>query len=292
MPTDLVRLVSDLRKYADLAEAPFDEAAVRKVIDIFPDLYAHATIGVRTTNHPVGQRDVNFRYVSDVPHDPVERLTRAGLLIFEGHPIESLLTEVVETFPHWWGLDSAVSHGFEKLWAFFTGGVPLDDILALRHLPESARAHGKHLARFGLDRVFVLGMDFHHRSVNLYSPMQPPGSLSPVQVADMLGDLGLPLPDEEELRHDARAVQYYYTFSWEHARVHRLCFAIGAGPEDFPVHREPLLGRFAAEAPIAGEKRNFIWNTTYGPGAGYLKMESDYTGVAAETVIPMMGHPR
>jgi hypothetical protein len=48
-------------------------------------------------------------------------------------------------------------------------------------------------------------------------------------------------------------------------------------PNNYPTHWHPLAKRFLEESPSPARNRNFIFNTTYGSQAGYLKIETDYT---------------
>ncbi|MCF6523711.1 aromatic prenyltransferase [Streptomyces sp. JJ36] len=281
---DLANLAADLQTYAKIADVPFAGDAVWKMLDTFPEQYAGSCISVRTTTHPAERRDVNFRFLSnDLSHDPVAPLQRAGELAFEGHPVEDLLAELVERYPVWWGVDSAVSHGFEKFWVFFTRGVPLDEILELPQLPTAARAHRDALVAAGIDVVYLVGLDFWHRSVNLYSGLLPPGRLSPPRVAGLVGELGFPVPDEEERALAAQAFQTYHTFTWESPDVQRLCFAGTVRPPAGSAQWHPPTGRFVAEAPVLAGRRDFIFARTYGPGLTYQKVEADYTGTTGET---------
>ncbi|MFC9927836.1 hypothetical protein [Streptomyces sp. NPDC127190] len=54
---------------------------------------------MRTTTQPAEKRDVNLRVCYRRPVHPVPRLREAGLLRFDGHPMESLLDELVDRFP-------------------------------------------------------------------------------------------------------------------------------------------------------------------------------------------------
>ncbi|MEU6533914.1 aromatic prenyltransferase [Streptomyces sp. NPDC046928] len=54
---------------------------------------------------------------------------------------------------------------------------------------------------------------------------------------------------------------------------------------NFPFHVHPLAARFAAEAPVPAERRQLIFNPTFGARGKYLKLEADYTGDAASRVF-------
>ncbi|MFF8880800.1 aromatic prenyltransferase [Streptomyces flaveolus] len=284
--TDLSRFRTDLIRYAKIADTEFNAEAVDPLLDHLGDLYSSGMITVRTTTEDASKRSVNFRYATHkIPHNAVERLESAGILKRSGRQVECLADELIRTFPLWWGVDSSVGHGFEKIWAFFEDGVPLDNILALDHLPEAVRENRDHLIRYGLEKVYIVGLDFRNQSVNLYSGIAKGGHFTPGEVRSLMSDLSYQIPTEEELRRNADTFQYYYTFTWDSPAVRRLCFAMTASMETFPAHWHPLAEKFHKQAPVLPDQRALIFNTTYGPKGGYLKMEADYTGTAATTIF-------
>jgi aromatic prenyltransferase len=273
-------LFSDLQQYAQISEVPFNPQAVRQLLDLFGDIYPEATaVSIRTTTHPIPQRDVNFRYMeTEIPHNPFERLKDAGLLPLEGHPVEKVIPEVSDRYPVWWGVDVAVSRGFEKIWAFLKTGVPVDEFLTLPCLPDSARNLRDHLKKFAPPDIIIVGVDFKNKTMNLYPSIIPPESYEPNKIAAMIADLGFSVPSDEVLQCDSRTVNFYYTLSWAVPTAQRLCYAIPAPPEALPTHWFPLFKRFVERVPFQAERRMFAYNPTYGPRGGYVKIEADYLG--------------
>ncbi|MFI6095758.1 aromatic prenyltransferase [Lentzea sp. NPDC051213] len=284
--TDLVQLHTDLRKYAEIAEVDFNDRAVSEMIDTFNEQYATGTITVRTTTQNAAKRTVNFRYMTpELPHNPVATARQKGLLKSSGHPVESMVDEVIDRLPLWWGVDASVARGMEKAWAFFEEPPTFDELLELKYLPESVRNHRERFAKVRLERFCIMAFDFHNGSMNLYSEMLTPGSFTRAEVAMMIQEMDAALPSDEEIGRDTEAVNAYYTFDWDVPQARRLCFAMTASEENFPKHWHPLAERFAVEAPFQAEQRGLIFNPTYGPTGGYLKVEADYTGDAGPRVF-------
>jgi aromatic prenyltransferase len=277
---DLSVLFSDLARFAEIAEVPFNSEAMRTVIDLFADVYSKETIAVRTTTHPKGKRDVNFRYMApETPHDPFERLRKADLLTLEGHPIEKVIPEVTSRFPVWWALDVAVTHGFEKIWLFFEKSVPFEDILTLSSLPASVRNYRKHFSTFAAGHVVnIIGLDFQNKSLNIYPAPFIPGTYTPARIAAVLTDLGFDVPSEEELGLVSRTLWFYYTFRWDSPTVQRISFTVYTPAEGYPIHWHPLCKRFVEQAPFRAERQMFIYSPTYSRTGNYLKIEADYQG--------------
>jgi hypothetical protein len=221
----------------------------------------------------------------DMPHHPVAIAREHGLLPESTHPLNGLLDEVTERIPLWWGMDASVGRGMEKVWAFFEQPLAFDDIAALKNAPPSVHNHRERFTRARINTFLIMGMDFRNNTMNLYSEMLTPGYFTRDDVAEMIRDMDSPLPDDEKLGRDTEAINAYYTFDWDSPQARRLCFAIPSTEEDFPSHWHPLAARFAAEAPFQAAQRGLIFNSTYGPTGGYMKMEADYTGDAASRVF-------
>lgn len=283
---DLTKLRADLHNCAQAVDVPFNAPAVGRLLSTLGDLCAGAWLGMRTTSRPAGGRDLNLRVCYRQPVHPVPRLREAGLLTFDGHPMERLLDELVDRFPLWWGIDASVSGSVDKIWLLFDKGIPLVDVLALPHLPPTVRAAQDHFDRIAMDRIGLIGLDFGHRTINVYSPVFPPGTLTYETVTNMISGLGFLLPTEEELERNTHAFDVYQTFSWDEPGVRRLCFPVRYIAEEFPTHCHPILKQFVELAPFAADQRAFVYYATYGPRGGYFKVQSDYTGNHRDTFTP------
>jgi aromatic prenyltransferase len=279
-PLDLNMFFSDLTKFAEISDVPFNAQATQTIIDLFADIWAKDVIAVRTTSHPKGKRDINYRYMApETPHDPYERLQQAGLLALEGHPIEKVIPEVVARFPVWWGADAAVSHGFEKLWLFFEQSIPFDEIYTLTSLPDSVNSHRELFKKYAAGySVNIIGLDFHNKSLNLYPCPFVPGTYTPDRIASLLTDLDFAVPSAEELERVARTMWLYFTFRWDSPRIQRVCFTVYTPAEQYPYEWHPLCRPYVEQVPVRAENKMYIYSPTYGRGGSYLKIEADYEG--------------
>ena len=161
---------------------------------------------------------------------------------------------------------------------FLKKGVSIDELLTLSSLPTSVKHYRDHFKRFGPSEIYILGLDFWNKTMNIYPAIIPPGSYSPDTIAAMITDLWFALPSQEELMYDSKSPNFYYTFSWDTPTVQRFCLVVPTLPEEFPVHWHPLCKQFVENVPFHAKHRMFAFNPTYGPRGGYLKIEADYTG--------------
>jgi aromatic prenyltransferase len=268
----------DLREFARLAEVRYDPSVVDPVLDTLTDLWTSSWIGVRTTTHPVQQREVNARLMNSGEFaDPVSRLRAAGLLEFTGHPMERLLAEIADTLPVRWGVDLAVGRGVQKIWAVFPELVSVERMLELPGIPAAAREHAAHLNRYG-GEIGMMAVDFVSHTLNWYSKVFVPGQLTPADITTMLAELDFVAATDEELAILGRTFNVYRTFSWASPRMRRVCFAVRCEAATFPVHLDPVLERFVGGAPYADTgQRGFVFYSAYGPAGRYYKVQADYT---------------
>ncbi|WP_024805773.1 aromatic prenyltransferase [Nocardia sp. BMG51109] len=285
----LDRLRDDLREYARLSEAHYEPSRVEPVLDVLGEMAPDALISVRTTTEPVGEREVNVRFVH-LPDDadPVARFRDAGLLSFSKHPMEQALAAVADSVPVQYGVDVAVGTGIQKIWLSFPQLMSLRDMLAFPGIPDSARAHAEHLARWGGDHLALAAFDFVSHTMNLYSQLLMPGQLAPEDISTILAELDfVPATGEELAALGSHAYTIYRTFSWSAPDVQRICFPRRFTPENFPVHLDPLLERFVREAPLAGGGEHaFTFYVAYGPRGRYYKVQADYNPRGSDVRLP------
>ncbi|MFX0578679.1 aromatic prenyltransferase [Nocardia nepalensis] len=281
----LDRLRTDLREYARLAEARYDPAVVDPVLDTLADLWTSSAVGVRTTTHPVPEREVNARVMHPGdPTDLIERLCGAGLLTYTGHPMEQLLADISAAVPVRSGVDLALAGGVQKIWLVFPELLSVERILEFAGIPDSARAHAEHLSRYG-GQIGILAVDFDARTMNLYSNVFEPGTLAPADIAGILAELDF-TPADAELALLGRTFNLYRTFSWTAPRMQRICFPVRCEPSSFPTYLDPVLDRFVDGAPFADpDTRGFVFYATYGPDTRYYKVQAEYAA-ARQAAFP------
>ncbi|MGF6888722.1 aromatic prenyltransferase [Nocardia sp. GAS34] len=285
-PADLTldRLRQDLREFARLSEARYVPAAVDPVLDALAELWTSSWIGVRTTTHPVGQREVSARLMNSSPTaDPVGTLRDAGLLTFTGHPMEKLLTEIPAAVPVRWGVDLAVATGVQKIWLVFPELLTVRRMLGFSGVPAAAGTHAEHLTRYGGD-IGMMAIDFVSHTMNWYSRVLTPGELTPSDIVTILRELNFAPAADEELALFARTFNAYRTFSWNSPDIQRICFPVRSDAAGFPTHLDPVLERFVTGAPYADTgPRGFVFYTAYGPTGRYYKVQADYTSALNAT---------
>jgi hypothetical protein len=278
-PFDLDRFIVDLQEYAKIGGVDFDETAVLSTIEPLREHFADARVAVRTTTQPAKARDVNWRMAYRDTANPIPRLKDVGMLTFDAPHMEELLDEVAGRYPGWWAVDAATSRpGIEKFWVLFDGGVPLDEVLALPHLPPSAHAARAQFERTEVTSVGIIGLDLRRHTVNLYSDVFPADTLTPGSVIRMIEGLGWAVPDQDSVRRNAAAFNFYQTVGWDSPDVLRLCFPVRYEATAYPVHLHPVLKRFVEQAPFPTRTGRFMFYNTYGPRGGYYKVQADYTG--------------
>jgi aromatic prenyltransferase len=277
--TTLDRLRRDLRTYADLCGAPYDEAVVDPVLEGFADAWTGSVVGVRTTTHAVPGREVNARvqYPGPAP-ELVRRLRSAEFLTYTGHPMEALLDAVV-AMPVAGAVDLALGSGVQKVWFVLGRTLPVDEVLRLPGIPDAARVHAEHLRRYG-GEVGIIALDFPARTMNLYSQVLMPDVITAADITTMLADLGLTAATEAELALFAGTFNVYRTFSWDGPQVVRICFPRRVESATLPGELHPVLAAFAT-GPVAAPDRRHTVYAAYGPADRYYKIQTEYTSTAA-----------
>ncbi|MEV0354976.1 aromatic prenyltransferase [Nocardia sp. NPDC050697] len=283
---DRNRFRDDLGDFARLAEAPYDPAIVDAVLDALGDSVRGTWPALRTTTHPVGERIVNARFTNfAAATEPAQVLRDAGLLPFTGHPLETVLAEVPAAVPVLWGVDIAVHAGVQKIWLVLPESLSIERLLQIPGLPDAVPAHAEHLRRYG-DRVGIIGLDFAARTMNIYSQVLAPGTLTAAEISTLLAELDFTAATDAELALLGQTFNVYRTFSWTSPHLQRVCFPLRCTPETFPAHLDPTLPRLAAGAPYAGTgARHLNFYAAYGATSRYYKIQADYLSPAG-AVLP------
>ena len=180
--TDLNQLYEDIIKTTHIVDVPYNKEIIWKVLNTFQDFFSGSSVAFKTTTKPKEKRGLNVRYVElGVPHDPYVIALSAGLITKRGHPIDDLLPEIQSQFPiHGYGVDFEVSYGLEKIWPLFPHAPqPIERVYSLFSVPDSIRNYVDYFARHDLAFVNILGLDYRHKTINVYFPMERPGALRP-----------------------------------------------------------------------------------------------------------------
>jgi hypothetical protein len=280
-PTKVEQLYEDTLEAARLVEVPCNEALLNRVLQTYQEFFDTCPVAFRTTSHPPEKRDLSFRYTAalDTPHDPYAMALAAGLYTETGHPIEAVLPELEKRFKGLrYGIDATVRYGFNKIWPYFAGPTPVEEILSLNTIPDSMKRYVPTLKKFGMELSGLLALDYLAKTINIYYLNVHPEAFPPEKIASMIADAGFKVPSREELELNAQTVVIYYTFSWDSPNVERLSFGIPKTDATVPKHMHPVLKIVAEDIPMRTEQRQFAFCTTYGTRGDYLKIEADYFG--------------
>jgi len=273
-------LFRDLVTTAELTGVSYSEETLRRVLKTFENGFLKHSIQLRSTTKPAERRDLCFRFLDlDTREHPFDRAVDHGELAPTEHPIFSWLPEVAQRFsPLGFGVDFEAVRGLVKIWQFIDGAYDPEALLSLPAMPRCFRPSLPLLHKLGLDSATIVGADFVNASINLYFRPSRPSHSTGELVTAACKQLGFREPSIAAQAHAARAGCIGVTYGWVSPAIERICFYVpGFTRQDVPAH-EPLLSRFAADAPAIVDAPNFIVGWSHGSQGTYLKIEDDYTG--------------
>jgi hypothetical protein len=273
-------LLEDLVATAELTGAPYSEATLRCVLEIFEDGFMNTSVQMRTTTKPVGRRDLCFRYLDLVSGvNPLDVAERTGLLTSTGHPLFGWLHRVRERFPALgYGADFEACRGLVKVWYFIGGAYDPRALLELPHMPPSFRPSLPLLRELHLDAMTILAVDYAQGSINLYFRPSHPSHRSGELLARACERLGFEAPSAAAQAHAGRAGCIAFTYGWDAPEIERICFYVAGFSRDEVPDHHPHLRAFARQAPALVDDPRFIVGWSHGRRGSYLKIEDDYTG--------------
>eukprot|EP00445_Apocalathium_hangoei_P004083 CAMPEP_0203848638 /NCGR_PEP_ID=MMETSP0359-20131031/5709_1 /ASSEMBLY_ACC=CAM_ASM_000338 /TAXON_ID=268821 /ORGANISM="Scrippsiella Hangoei, Strain SHTV-5" /LENGTH=733 /DNA_ID=CAMNT_0050764263 /DNA_START=13 /DNA_END=2211 /DNA_ORIENTATION=+ len=206
------------------------------------------------------------------------------------------LLNVLSAFPTGaTGADFDPDSGLVKLWHF--GRHSVDELAALDGAPEALSSLQPLLQRYGLRRVFCVGIDLHNASSNFYFRLHEGGRQSAADVGALLRDLGLAEPcDEDTLRYISGPGTLAITLSWGSVACERACLYVvpsvlptaAASPSELPAmpgYVKAFMDESALPVGPADLDRPHPLNSCFvscsfgrEPGCEHLKQESDWRG--------------
>ena len=278
----LADLYSAIEEAARLLDSACSRDKVWPIMTAYGDSLAQAVIAFRVATGTRNAGDLDCRFTmlpKDV--DPYVVALSNGLATATGHPVDDLLSDIRERFPvDCYGIDFGVVGGFKKTWSFF----PPDDLQKLSQLadipsmPRSLAENVDFFARHDLeDKASLIGIDYRHRTLNIYFGEPPAECFEPKTVISMLREIGLPDPSEQMLRLGQEAFGIYVTLSWDSLTVQRLCLAVMTqDPTSLSTRLDPKIEHFAKNAPCAAADRRFVYAVTSSPDGEYNKLQSYY----------------
>jgi len=263
--TEPAELYSAIEESARVLGVPCVRDKVWPILSAYADALPDAVIAFRVGTGERYTGDLDWRFTVPTAMDPYAIARANGLTPTTDHPVSATLSDIQDRCPiASYGIDFGVVGGFKKIYAFF----PPDDMqtlstfTAMASMPAGLAEHAEFFARHGLDgdQVNVFGIDYQHRTVNVYFGALPPAVLQPATVRSMLRELDLPAPSEQMLTLGEQAFGIYATVGWDSPQVLRYCFAVMTPDATaLPVRIEPRIEHFLETIPYGAEDGRFIY---------------------------------
>lgn len=287
---ELEDLYSLIEETARLMDVPCSRDKVWPILtaygDALPKSKDEFMFRVATGAHRAEKLDCRFSISKDV--DPYAVALSNDLIAKAGHPVGTLLSDVQGRCPiDSYGVDFGIVGGFTKTWLYFPGDRK-QGLSTLADIPSMPRGLAENISifpRHGLgDKASLIGIDYQHKSVNVYFTGLPDECGEAKTVLSMFREIGLPDPNEQMLKLSQKAFAIYVTLSWDSAKIERICFAIlTADPMALPVQLGPQVERFVRRVPYAAAERKFVFGAVSSAKGDYYKL-SQHTSALTQRV--------
>ncbi|MYR44145.1 aromatic prenyltransferase [Streptomyces sp. SID5910] len=277
-------LHSALEDAARLLGVACSRDTVAPVLSTYADTFEHdgtvVAFRVATGKRHIGELDCRFT-THPAHRDPYALALSNGITPRTDHPVGSLLSAIQGRLPvdsH--GIDFGVVGGFKKIYTFFAPDAlqELSTLVGLPSMPRSVAGNGDFFTRYGLDdRVGVVGIDYPHRTVNVYFNDVPAECFEEGTIRAMLRESGFAEPSEQMLGLGRAAFGLYVTLSWDSPKIERICYAVTTTDlGTLPVRLAPEIDKFVSSVPYSGADRKFVYGVALAPEGEYYKLESHY----------------
>jgi len=281
-PEDSLReLYSAIEESARLLDVPCSRHKVLPVLTAYGDALAQAVIAFRVTTSARHAGELDCRFTIPPHVDPYAVAASNGFTTKTDHPVGALLSDIRERCPiNCYGIDFGVVGGFKKIWPFFPPGnlQGLSKLAGIPSMPRSLSENVGFFARHGLgDQASLIGIDYEHKTVNVYFGEQPAECFEPKTIRSMLRENEQPDPSEQMLELSQKAFGIYVTLNWNSPRIERLCFAVMTpDPIALPVRLDRKIERFVRHVQRSGAGQRFVYAVTSSPDGEYYKLQSYY----------------
>ncbi|WUH92024.1 aromatic prenyltransferase [Streptomyces sp. NBC_00433] len=283
--TELEDLYSVIEESARLMGVASSRETVWPIMTTYQELIPQSAIAFRVETSARRGDDFSCRFTM-LPKevDPYALALSGGLTPRTDHPVSSLSADIAAACPiDNYGVDFGVVGGFTKTFQFFPPDdlQPVSTLAGIAAVPPSLAGNTAFFERHGVaDQVALTGMDYEHKTFNVYFKTPDGYLLEPKNVAAILGDIGMPEPSEHLLTLARSAGGFYVTLNWDSPGVQRICFsAMTQDPAALTGGRlEPKIEQLARNAPSAdpGADRAFICYVASSPAGEYFKLLSFY----------------
>ncbi|WP_225837201.1 aromatic prenyltransferase [Streptomyces sp. NK08204] len=275
-------LYSAIEESAELLGVDCSRDKVWPVLTAYEDALADAVIAFRagTGTRHAGDLDCRFT-MAPGEIDPYKQALSTGLLTDTDHPVGVLLSDIEERCPVGaYAIDFGVVGGFKKTWLFFSPE-NMQELSKLAEIPSMPRSLAENLdtfARHGLDgEVSLIGIDYRHRTVNLYFSKPPAECFEQKTILSMHSEMGLPDPTQQLLEFGQEAFGIYATLSWDSPKVERMCYArMTQDLTELPIPVDFEIEKFSKKVPCADGERRFVYAIAASSKGEYHKVQSYY----------------
>jgi hypothetical protein len=245
-----------LEEAARMLDAPCSRDNVVPLLTAFSEALADGLIvfSVQTGKRHAGELDYSFKVPAAIG-DPYPYALSHGFVEKTEHPVGAVLSDVharisVDEF----GIDCGVAGGFKKFYAHFPDD--MQTVAQLAEIPSMPRAVADNadlFARYGLEKVVMVGVDYKNKTINLYFQFEADGRPEASAIRSLLRETGLYEPTDQMLEFAQRAMRANITLSWDSSKIVRVTFAPpparNTGPSVVPAPIEPHIERFVMNAP-------------------------------------------
>ncbi|MGW0885825.1 aromatic prenyltransferase [Streptomyces sp. NPDC002671] len=274
-------LYSVIEESARLLDVPCSRDKVLRILNVYGDGLADAAIAFRMGTGKRHEGDLDCRFTVPLDVDPYELAVSNGLTEATDHPAGALLADIREHCPiDSYGIDFGVVGGFKKIWLVLPRG-DLQGISKLAGIPSMPRGLGESIDffdRHGLgDTAGLLGIDYRHRTVNVYFGEQPPECFEPESIRSMLREVEQAEPTEQMLTLGQKAFGIYVTLNWDSPKLERICFAVATpDPTELPIPLDPKVERYVKHVLNSQGNPRFVYAVASQPDGEYYKLQSYY----------------
>lgn len=274
-------LHSAIEEAAGILEVDHPRDRVQRILDLYGGDLAQAVVAFRVSTGAGRAGELDCRFTVPQDTDPYDLAVGSGLLEKTDHPVSRLLSDIHGTCPvDGYGIDFGVVGGFKKIWIVLPR-TDLQEVAKLAGIPSMPPSLGKSLdfiKRHGLgDTVGLLGIDYRHRTVNIYFGEPPEGGIAPEALQAMLREIGQAEPSEQMLRLGREIFGVYVTLSWDSPRIERISFAVATtDPTSLPVELDERIELFVRHVRAADPTTKFVYAVASQPDGEYYKLQSYY----------------
>ncbi|WP_329374945.1 aromatic prenyltransferase [Streptomyces sp. NBC_01483] len=249
------------------------------VLTAYEDVLPQAVVAFRVATNARHEGELDCRFTVPKHVDPYVRARSRGLMTEAGHPVESLLEDIQQRCPiDSYGVDFGVLGGFRKIWVYFPAGEyqSFSKLAGVPSMPRSLAANIGFFADRGLDeKVDLIGIDYHSRTVNLYFTETREELRDPAAVLSMHRDIGLPEPSAQMLRFCENAFGFYATLNWDSSRIERIAFSVKTrDPLSLPARLGPKIEQFVKNVPYGADDPKMVYAAMTSSGEEYYKLQS------------------